>query len=197
MSLVNFDYSLLGTSSADNQHLDLLPVLHKEKLLLVEEDPDISTRELVLDMRGQPVSAERLKLVITHQILVPMTIIVSLRIFLDTTHTVELTYNQEVMARDVNSTVRVKGVVCDDADLICDSQMIVRGDHQGVALRTEKKFTLVGHGRVSSRPQLTALKRGMRASHGLTISGLDDRQLYFMTSRGLPSPWAKELLLSV
>lgn len=179
--------------------LDLVPVLEKEKLLLVEEDEAVTERTMILDLRKvEKVSAEPLKLVITHQIITPINLVTNIRVYVNQTHTVQLYYEQQIMANNVTSTIRVKGVVRDQARLQFDSLMKPMNDHQReLHLRCEKKFTLLEQGSVFSRPELASLQTGMRASHGLTISGLEAQPLYFVQSRGLPLSQAENLLLQV
>ena len=89
-----------------------------------------------------------------------------------------------------------KGVLDDRSSGVFTGRIIVR---QG-ALKTDGKqsnhnLLLSEHAHVDSKPQLEIFCDDVKCTHGATIGQLDRDALFYLRSRGLPEPAARNLLI--
>jgi len=87
---------------------------------------------------------------------------------------------------------------------VCDEEssseflgkIFIRKDAQKAdAQQSNKHLLLSNSARASSRPFLAIDADDVKASHGVTVGKLDERQLFYLQTRGIPREKAKKLLI--
>ena len=102
----------------------------------------------------------------------------------------------EHAASHCNSSQRFKGVVSAGGRGSFTGHVIVRpGTVKTDAQQSNRSLLLDSSARSDTRPWLEILADDVRASHGATVGRLDDDALFYLRSRGIPEPTARELLI--
>jgi Fe-S cluster assembly protein SufD len=75
-------------------------------------------------------------------------------------------------------------------------RVIVRpGAQKTCASQSNANLLLGAHAEIDTKPQLEIYADDVKCSHGSTIGRLDDDALFYLRSRGLPEPRARDLLM--
>jgi len=89
----------------------------------------------------------------------------------------------------------VKGLYHDSACGVFNGKIQVdQHANQVVAHQTNKNLLLSAAARVNTKPELEIYAEDVRCSHGATVGQLDESALFYLRSRGLSLPKARELL---
>ncbi len=100
------------------------------------------------------------------------------------------------LAPHTRSMQRFKGVQEDFSQASFQGQIFVAKVAQKTQAYQLNKNILLGERAIcNSKPNLQIFADDVKASHGATIGQLDERQLFYLTSRGIPLKRATELLL--
>jgi Fe-S cluster assembly protein SufD len=94
------------------------------------------------------------------------------------------------------SRERYKGVLGGRARGVFRGRVIVRPDAQKTNASQSNANILLGEGaEVDSKPQLEIWADDVKCSHGATIGRLDEDALFYLRSRGIAEPAAREVLV--
>lgn len=94
------------------------------------------------------------------------------------------------------SKVHIKAVLLDNARLDYKGMIKIDGGAQQVDAYLKNNNLLIGSGAVvNSTPQLEIQSNDVKASHGVTISTIDDIDKFYLGSRGLSPKQARDILL--
>jgi Fe-S cluster assembly protein SufD len=89
-----------------------------------------------------------------------------------------------------------KGVLGGAARGVFRGRVIVRPDAQKTSASQSNANLLLGpRAEIDTKPQLEIYADDVKCSHGSTIGRLDENALFYLRSRGLPEPRARDLLL--
>jgi Fe-S cluster assembly protein SufD len=95
------------------------------------------------------------------------------------------------------SNLNYHGVVAGHAHTIY--QGMIRAEKEAMkvdAYQSNKNLVLAETARADSIPGLEILANDLRCSHGATVGQIDEEQLYYLMSRGVPEPEAKHLIVA-
>lgn len=99
-------------------------------------------------------------------------------------------------ARDATSDVVWRGVADQRARGILHGAITVEAGADGADARLETKNLLLSpHAEIDAQPVLEIHADEVKASHGATVGQLDERALFYLRSRGVPTPLARSLLI--
>lgn len=88
-----------------------------------------------------------------------------------------------------------KGVLNDKSRGVFNGKVFVRENAHGTdAQQSNKNLLLSNEARVDTKPQLEIFNDDVKCSHGATVGQLEDEELFYLLTRGLPVPLAKNLL---
>ncbi|MBX3245509.1 MAG: Fe-S cluster assembly protein SufD, partial [Acidobacteria bacterium] len=88
-----------------------------------------------------------------------------------------------------------KGVLNDRSHAVFNGKVFVRLDASGTdAQQSNKNLLLSNDARVDTKPQLEIFNDDVKCSHGATVGQLEDEELFYLLTRGLPETLAKNLL---
>lgn len=88
-----------------------------------------------------------------------------------------------------------KGVLNDSSRAVFNGKVIVRENAFGTdANQSNKNLLLSNDARVDTKPQLEIFNDDVKCSHGATVGQLEDEELFYLLTRGIPEPLAKNLL---
>ncbi len=88
-----------------------------------------------------------------------------------------------------------KGVLNDHSRGVFNGKVFVRENAHGTdAQQSNKNLLLSNDARVDTKPQLEIFNDDVKCSHGATVGQLEDEELFYLLSRGLPGPLARNLL---
>lgn len=88
-----------------------------------------------------------------------------------------------------------KGVLNDHSRGVFNGKVFVRENAHGTdAQQSNKNLLLSNDARVDTKPQLEIFNDDVKCSHGATVGQLEDEELFYLLSRGLPEPLARNLL---
>lgn len=88
-----------------------------------------------------------------------------------------------------------KGVLDGKGRLVFDGHIVVAQDAQKTdALLSNHNLMLSRSAEVDTKPQLEIYADDVKCSHGTTVGELDDDMLFYLRSRGIPEPRARQLL---
>ena len=88
-----------------------------------------------------------------------------------------------------------KGVLNDKSRAVFNGKVFVReGAHGTDAQQSNKNLLLSNDAHVDTKPQLEIFNDDVKCSHGATVGQLEDEELFYLLTRGLPEPLAKNLL---
>lgn len=88
-----------------------------------------------------------------------------------------------------------KGVLNDKSRAVFNGKVFVRLNASGTdAQQSNKNLLLSNDARVDTKPQLEIFNDDVKCSHGATVGQLEDEELFYLLTRGLPETLAKNLL---
>lgn len=88
-----------------------------------------------------------------------------------------------------------KGVLNDTSRGVFNGKVFVRENAHGTdAQQSNKNLLLSNDARVDTKPQLEIFNDDVKCSHGATVGQLEDEELFYLLTRGIPETLAKNLL---
>jgi len=88
-----------------------------------------------------------------------------------------------------------KGVLNDKSRGVFNGKVFVRENAHGTdAQQSNKNLLLSNDARVDTKPQLEIFNDDVKCSHGATVGQLEEEELFYLLTRGLPESLAKNLL---
>jgi Fe-S cluster assembly protein SufD len=88
-----------------------------------------------------------------------------------------------------------KGVLNDNSRGVFNGKVFVRENAHGTdAQQSNKNLLLSNDARVDTKPQLEIFNDDVKCSHGATVGQLEEEELFYLLTRGLPETLAKNLL---
>ena len=88
-----------------------------------------------------------------------------------------------------------KGVLNDHSRGIFNGKVMVRENAHGTdAQQSNKNLLLSNDARVDTKPQLEIFNDDVKCSHGATVGQLEEEELFYLLTRGLPEILARNLL---
>ena len=98
------------------------------------------------------------------------------------------------LAPGCRSTQLFNGIAGGTAQVRFDGTIIVAPDAQKTeAYQENHNIVLTDTARVETKPQLEIYADDVKCSHGATVGSLNEDELFYMRSRGIPEPEAKTL----
>ena len=103
---------------------------------------------------------------------------------------------QDHAAPHTTSDLLFKGAVQDSSASVYTGLIKIRPDARGtVAFQTNRNLTLGAGSWAESVPNLEIETNDVRCSHASTVGPIDDEQLFYIESRGVPTPIAERLIV--
>jgi len=100
-------------------------------------------------------------------------------------------------ARDTGSDVLWRGVADQRARGILRGAITVAAGADGADAQLQTKNVLLSpHAEIDAQPVLEIYADEVKAAHGATVGQLDERALFYLRSRGIPSALARNLLIT-
>lgn len=88
-----------------------------------------------------------------------------------------------------------KGVLNDKSRGVFNGKVFVRENAHGTdAQQSNKNLLLSNDARVDTKPQLEIFNDDVKCSHGATVGQLEEEELFYLLTRGLPDTLARNLL---
>jgi Fe-S cluster assembly protein SufD len=88
-----------------------------------------------------------------------------------------------------------KGVLNDNSRAVFNGKVFVRENAHGTdAQQQNKNLLLSNEARVDTKPQLEIFNDDVKCSHGATVGQLEEEELFYLLTRGLPETLARNLL---
>jgi Fe-S cluster assembly protein SufD len=88
-----------------------------------------------------------------------------------------------------------KGVMNDRSRAVFNGKVFVRENAHGTdAQQSNKNLLLSNEARVDTKPQLEIFNDDVKCSHGATVGQLEEEELFYLLTRGLPENLARNLL---
>lgn len=88
-----------------------------------------------------------------------------------------------------------KGVLNDKSRAVFNGKVFVRENAHGTdAQQSNKNLLLSNDARVDTKPQLEIFNDDVKCSHGATVGQLEEEELFYLLTRGLPESLARNLL---
>lgn len=88
-----------------------------------------------------------------------------------------------------------KGVLNDSSRAVFNGKVFVRENAHGTdAQQSNKNLLLSNNARVDTKPQLEIFNDDVKCSHGATVGQLEEEELFYLLTRGLPETLANNLL---
>lgn len=88
-----------------------------------------------------------------------------------------------------------KGVLNDKSRAVFNGKVFVRENAHGTdAQQSNKNLLLSNEARVDTKPQLEIFNDDVKCSHGATVGQLEEEELFYLLTRGLPESLARNLL---
>lgn len=88
-----------------------------------------------------------------------------------------------------------KGVLNDNSRAVFNGKVFVRENASGTdAQQSNKNLLLSNDARVDTKPQLEIFNDDVKCSHGATVGQLEEEELFYLLTRGLPELLARNLL---
>lgn len=88
-----------------------------------------------------------------------------------------------------------KGVLNDKSRAVFNGKVFVRENAHGTdAQQSNKNLLLSNEARVDTKPQLEIFNDDVKCSHGATVGQLEEEELFYLLTRGLPETLARNLL---
>ena len=86
-----------------------------------------------------------------------------------------------------------KGILADHARGVFNGKIIVRPDAQKTdAKQTNRALLLSEDAQINTKPQLEIFANDVKCTHGAAVGQLDDEALFYLRSRGLSDPEARQ-----
>ena len=99
------------------------------------------------------------------------------------------------MVPNCRSHQTYKGVLNDSARAVFNGKVFVRENAHGTdAQQQNKNLLLSNEARVDTKPQLEIFNDDVKCSHGATVGQLEEEELFYLLTRGLPENLARNLL---
>jgi Fe-S cluster assembly protein SufD len=99
------------------------------------------------------------------------------------------------MVPNCTSHQNYKGVLNDSARGVFNGKVFVRENAHGTdAKQSNKNLLLSNEARVDTKPQLEIYNDDVKCAHGATVGQLEEEELFYLLTRGLPQTLAKNLL---
>ena len=103
---------------------------------------------------------------------------------------------QDHAAPHTTSNLLFKGALAGDARSVYTGMIRVRPEANGTnAFQTNRNIKLSEHAWAESVPNLEIETNDVRCSHASTVSPIDEEQLFYLESRGVPSETAERLIV--
>lgn len=88
-----------------------------------------------------------------------------------------------------------KGVLNDRSRGVFNGKVLVRENAHGTdAQQSNKNLLLSNEARVDTKPQLEIFNDDVKCAHGATVGQLEEEELFYLLTRGLPDTLARNLL---
>lgn len=88
-----------------------------------------------------------------------------------------------------------KGVMNDKSRAVFNGKVLVRENAHGTdAQQSNKNLLLSNDARVDTKPQLEIFNDDVKCAHGATVGQLEEEELFYLLTRGLPENLARNLL---
>jgi Fe-S cluster assembly protein SufD len=88
-----------------------------------------------------------------------------------------------------------KGVMNDRSRAVFNGKVFVRENAHGTdAQQSNKNLLMSGDARVDTKPQLEIFNDDVKCAHGATVGQLEEEELFYLLTRGLPENLARNLL---
>ena len=88
-----------------------------------------------------------------------------------------------------------KGVLNDKSRGVFNGKVMVRENAHGTdAQQSNKNLLLSNDARVDTKPQLEIFNDDVKCAHGATVGQLEEEELFYLLTRGLPDGLARNLL---
>lgn len=88
-----------------------------------------------------------------------------------------------------------KGVMNDKSRAVFNGKVFVRENAHGTdAQQSNKNLLLSNEARVDTKPQLEIFNDDVKCAHGATVGQLEEEELFYLLTRGLPENLARNLL---
>lgn len=88
-----------------------------------------------------------------------------------------------------------KGVMNDKSRAVFNGKVFVRENAHGTdAQQSNKNLLLSNDARVDTKPQLEIFNDDVKCAHGATVGQLEEEELFYLLTRGLPENLARNLL---
>jgi len=88
-----------------------------------------------------------------------------------------------------------KGVLNDTSRGVFNGKVFVREGASGTdAIQSNKNLLLSNDARVDTKPQLEIFNEDVKCAHGATVGQLEEEELFYLLTRGLPEQLARNLL---
>ena len=99
------------------------------------------------------------------------------------------------MVPNCTSHQNYKGVLNDNSRAVFNGKVMVREDARGTdANQSNKNLLLSNDARVDTKPQLEIFNDDVKCAHGATVGQLEEEELFYLLTRGLPETLARNLL---
>lgn len=99
------------------------------------------------------------------------------------------------MVPNCTSRQNYKGVLNDKSRGVFNGKVFVRENAHGTdAQQSNKNLLLSNDARVDTKPQLEIFNDDVKCAHGATVGQLEDEELFYLLTRGLPDTLARNLL---
>lgn len=93
------------------------------------------------------------------------------------------------------SSQNYKGVLNDKSRAVFNGKVFVRENAHGTdAQQSNKNLLLSNDARVDTKPQLEIFNDDVKCLHGATVGQLEEEELFYLLTRGLPETLARNLL---
>ncbi len=102
----------------------------------------------------------------------------------------------EHRANHTQSDVEFRGVAEDNSHLVFDGLIAAHSNVIGVVANEQNRNLLLSNTAIiETRPRLEIDSNEVQCHHGATIGDLDENQLFYLMSRGIPEAEARSLLI--
>jgi Fe-S cluster assembly protein SufD len=99
------------------------------------------------------------------------------------------------MVPNCTSHQNYKGVLNDKSRAVFNGKVFVRENAHGTdAQQSNKNLLLSNDARVDTKPQLEIFNDDVKCAHGATVGQLEEEELFYLLTRGLPENLARNLL---
>lgn len=113
----------------------------------------------------------------------------------DQTYTIKTVSDHE--SPNANSRVHIKSVLMDNSKLDYEGMIRIQKQAQLSDAYLKNDNLIIGDGAVvNSSPQLEIAADDVKASHGVTISNVNDIEMFYLMSRGLTESDARKMLIA-